>query len=626
MSRVSTGGAGAGAGPEAALAAVTAVEVSEERTRSGWREVSSARSRKHPHRRSGAASVVVGDSLYLFGGYGGDGRLDDSWMYNWEKRTWKRLEYTTPSPGERENNGIVEHDGKLYLFGGYNGSEWLNDFHEFDIETRAWREIKPEGDAPASRFGYVSMTHGDVFLLFGGYDGSAWLNDLYEFTFSTETWRRVDPTGSIPSIRSCPAWTKHGTSVFVFGGYDGLQRMNDFYEFRLDTYHWELIATSGTPPSPRYFHSCAYYGNSFYVFGGYDGSVRLNDFHEFNFATRQWRCICEPSKHDPEDDVWNRSSPMPSGRSSLIAQVYKHSLYCFGGYNGSTVLNDFYEYRFEPVMIPQSTLKSDLRTLLNRQELSDVTFIVEGKPIYASRVHLALRCETFRAMFFGGLKESRTGGDIEMPGISYTVFLKLLEFIYTDEVAEIDSDVAVGLLVAAEQFLLGRLKSLCELAIQKSISTSNVIQHLLEAHQHHAEDLKELCLEYIQDNFEVVKEHESFELLKHEPELLFALLLRQPGMGSGMLGGGSASGSSTPRSGHGAVGGGGSAAGAGAGSAAPTSGARRPQVLAHSASIDGGLTRAPIGVRPPPIPVVPAAAADPPASTDSEDEFYDDNE
>jgi hypothetical protein len=49
--------------------------------------------------------------------------------------------------------------------------------------------------------------------------------------------------------------------------------------------------------------------------------------------------------------------------------VYKHSLYCFGGYNGVTVLNDFYEYRFEPVVVKPSSLKQDLLSLINNREL-----------------------------------------------------------------------------------------------------------------------------------------------------------------------------------------------------------------------------------------------------------------
>ena len=152
--------------------------------------------------------------MYVFGGYGGDGRLDDCWEFNFgtsvrggrcaarplhdphqsghrcllsclhtETRAWKKIEYLSESPGVRENNGVVEHDRCLYLFGGYNGSEWLNDFWQFSLDTRRWRKIEPRGDAPASRFGYVSMTYEDVFLLFGGYDGTTWLNDMHEYNF-----------------------------------------------------------------------------------------------------------------------------------------------------------------------------------------------------------------------------------------------------------------------------------------------------------------------------------------------------------------------------------------------------------------------------------------------------------
>lgn len=52
---------------------------------------------------------------------------------NAETRVWKEVHCQGPSPGVRENNGVVEYKGSLYLFGGYNGSQWLNDFHGFHI-------------------------------------------------------------------------------------------------------------------------------------------------------------------------------------------------------------------------------------------------------------------------------------------------------------------------------------------------------------------------------------------------------------------------------------------------------------------------------------------------------------
>ena len=59
---------------------------------------------------------------------------------------------------------------------------------------------------------------------------------------------------------------------------------------------------------------------------------------------------------------------------------------------------------------------------------------------YASRVHLAARSEHFRAMLYGGMLENfretcREG--VELKDVSYVVFLKILEFLYTETVLDI---------------------------------------------------------------------------------------------------------------------------------------------------------------------------------------------
>lgn len=95
-----------------------------------------------PVARSGAASVVVGDKLFIFGGFGGGtGRLDDFWSYDFATSTWSEVPVLSRiKPGCRENNGVVISDSSrfIYLFGGYNGQTWLNDLWKYDIETQMW--------------------------------------------------------------------------------------------------------------------------------------------------------------------------------------------------------------------------------------------------------------------------------------------------------------------------------------------------------------------------------------------------------------------------------------------------------------------------------------------------------
>mmetsp|Transcript_21045 Transcript_21045/g.27378 ORF Transcript_21045/g.27378 Transcript_21045/m.27378 type:complete len:446 (+) Transcript_21045:552-1889(+) len=438
------------------------------------------------------------------------------------------------------------------------------------------RIVEPKGNPPASRFGYVSVVHGSRFILFGGYDGTAWLNDTHEYDFDTELWKSVETKGQIPSIRSCPSWCKEGNKVFVFGGYDGVRRMNDFFCCDLDTDTWHQLPCGGAPqdiPSPRYFHACTMYSGKMYTFGGFNGSERLNDMYEYNFETLCWKALhkdCSLPNHNSstlnsmrstllpnnlshpqpppipnnnhrdgdrttDERSWrtnndSRSPPLdvPSGRSSLVSQVYKNSLFVFGGYNGAVVLNDFFEFRFDPTSTqPKSCLIDDLRSLINNQALSDVTFIVEGQQVFASRIHLASRSEHFRAMLYGGMKESYSSDEgIEIEDVSHEVFLKILEFLYTDEVKDIPSELAVPLLMASERFLLTRLKALCETAIRLTVTPENVVGTLLAAHMHHATSLKAMALDFLLDNIDLVKASPSFAELKTEPDLLLEILMR----------------------------------------------------------------------------------------------------
>jgi hypothetical protein len=294
---------------------------------------------------------------------------------------------------------------------------------------------------------------------------------------------------------------------FKKGGYDGVERKADFFACDLATYTWTEMICRGTPPSPRYFHSCCLYGNKIITYGGYSGSERLSDMYFYDFETNHWS----------EMDCTN--GDRPSGRSSLVAQVYEDNLYIMFGYNGVTVLNDFYKFRLKPVSVPPSALVSDLLRLVNNPELSDISFLVEGQEVHANRAILATRSEYFKVMLLsGGMKESgqasMTGDDsttetdefhskkppIELKDVSYPVFLKVLEFLYTDTVTKVPLEMGVPLLIMSERFMLDRLKALCEDIIRKELNTENVIGIFIASHRHNASSLKEISLEIILKN------------------------------------------------------------------------------------------------------------------------------
>ena len=137
--------------------------------------------------------------------------------------------------------------------------------------------------------------------------------------------------------------------------------------------------------------------------------------------------------------------------------------------------------------------------------MSDVVFLVEGKEVFANRAIMAVRSEYFDVMLYGGMRESFKDEEgnmksIELQDVSHAVFVKVVEYLYTDNVSELTWDLSVPLLISSEQFMLDRLKALCEDFIRKEITVDNVIGVLIAAHQHNAVGLKDIALEFILRN------------------------------------------------------------------------------------------------------------------------------
>ncbi|XP_008395394.1 BTB/POZ domain-containing protein 9 [Poecilia reticulata] len=76
-------------------------------------------------------------------------------------------------------------------------------------------------------------------------------------------------------------------------------------------------------------------------------------------------------------------------------------------------------------------LSEQLGVLVVGEEYSDVTFVVEGKRFPAHRVILAARCHYFRALLYGGMKESQPQAEVRLEETRAEAFSMLLNYLYT---------------------------------------------------------------------------------------------------------------------------------------------------------------------------------------------------
>ena len=142
-------------------------------------------------------------------------------------------------------------------------------------------------------------------------------------------------------------------------------------------------------------------------------------------------------------------------------------------------------------------LLKDFQDLFEDKKHCDVTFNVRDQEFPAHKNILAARSQVFSAMFDHPSKENLKG-IVDIPDIEPEVFKELLRYIYTGDVPlERLDEVAVGLLAAADKYLLEKLKKACKKHLTDRISPENCIK-LLSLDEHDAAYcLKEKAVDYI---------------------------------------------------------------------------------------------------------------------------------
>ncbi|CAB9528454.1 effector protein with kelch motifs [Seminavis robusta] len=340
-----------------------------------------------PSARSLHAAALLNGIMYVFGGYDGSVRVNTFHAFSFAEKRWSPVLPSANSagpPSPRDRHVAVSFGNSFYVHGGFDGTSRVADLWAFDFSSMTWREIVPlHGRPPSPRHSHAAVVYGSSMYVFGGYDGS-YKSDLNEYDFTESRWSVVPAAGRRPRARYRATCVVFRNTMISYGGHDGTRHLSDAHLFDFDTRTWSTLVTEGTPPIPRDSHVSVVHRSSMYCFGGSSGSA-MNDLHELQLpsspsAPAKWR----PVKISGVDQ--------PRHRFCHVAVSHNESMFVFGGYDGSERLNDFirfdfavYDLSFE---VPNSTIISDFRDLINNETLSDVTFLVEEQPVYAHKLML----------------------------------------------------------------------------------------------------------------------------------------------------------------------------------------------------------------------------------------------
>ena len=215
-----------------------------------------------PPGRYGHSAVVVDDSMYVFGGQGQFGCLDDLWCFDFVRCEWRLVAATGAPPAPRTNHRACVSDDVVFIFGGRDvrpGADVVNydDLYGFDLEANEWLAIETRWRRPAGGDGCaMTCANGVLYVLSPSETCTEMLVWCLQLGAKNALrWTQVPRAGHVPSPRTDYATATHGHNWIVHGGRVLLRdgALGDTYAFHFPTAEWARFDLE-SDTDPRFGH------------------------------------------------------------------------------------------------------------------------------------------------------------------------------------------------------------------------------------------------------------------------------------------------------------------------------------------------------------------------------------
>ncbi|XP_035677749.1 kelch-like protein 12 [Branchiostoma floridae] len=197
-----------------------------------WRNISSM-----THRRGLASACVMGDHIYVAGGFDGSYRHSSMERYDPQIDRWTVL---GDMENGREGAGLIAANGSIYCIGGYDGLHILRSVERYDPNSGQWTTL-PSMVTKRSGAG-VGLINDTIYVV-GGFDGSTHLNSVECFNVRTNQWTRA---ANMVSARCYVGATVLQGRLYAIAGYDGQSLQSSIEAYDTITDSWEVVSNMAT--------------------------------------------------------------------------------------------------------------------------------------------------------------------------------------------------------------------------------------------------------------------------------------------------------------------------------------------------------------------------------------------
>lgn len=208
--------------------------------------------------RMNAAAIVHNDSIFLAGGRDQSGDvIDEVEVYDFAQNLWHSVQHMRR---KREGHTLVLINNKIYAIGGQQMvGDYAEDVEWYDDLNDDWKEADFEMASP--RVAFFSAVYYDTFYMCGGFYFGPLINSYLKPPQSTN-WI---PGPNMATSRGGGASALLGDSLFMIGGetFSGITDSVEIYDIN----NWQIIPGTNLPIA-RKGMSAVTLNNEIYVIGG----------------------------------------------------------------------------------------------------------------------------------------------------------------------------------------------------------------------------------------------------------------------------------------------------------------------------------------------------------------------
>ena len=252
--------------------------------------------------RAGVAAAVVGEKIYVFGGYNKNGNLDTNEEYNPATDTWT---FKAPMPAAGLNYQLAMCQNKIYLIG--KGINYV-----YNPANDSWETKTP---APTKNYFQVTALDDEIYVIENFNSNTTYLYDP-----ANDSWTTKAP---IPTATGGTVIASNH-KIYVIGSNTLNPKLKIIQVYDPKTDAWSLSYT----PS-------AVYGGDAAATAGVFAPVRIYFFDSkavFDPVTGIWQTrslpIGAPPGLQPDYQV---ARPMPTDRTNYAVAVLNDKIYEIGG-------------------------------------------------------------------------------------------------------------------------------------------------------------------------------------------------------------------------------------------------------------------------------------------------------